>query len=119
MGQLIKIQEDSQAAKTATFNGATWGAWAEGKVPSKLSAFMNVTTVGTGSPTMTVKFQYSFDGTNFTDVASGAFSAVTTVSVVQLTGIAYPVAAQYIRYVATIGGTSPSFTFTLKLLLHD
>jgi len=118
MGKLIKIQEDSQAAKTATFNGATWGAWADGEVPSKISAFMDVTNVGT-APSMTVKFQYSFDGTNFTDVTSGAFSAVSTISVVQLTGVAYPVAAQYIRYVATISGTTPSFTFTLKLLLHD
>jgi hypothetical protein len=119
MGKLVRIQTDSQAARTATFNGATWGAWADGQVPAKISAFMDVTAVSGTTPSMTVKFQYSYDGTNFTDVTSGAFSAATVVSVKELNGIAYPGGAQYTRYVATISGTTPSFTFTLKLLLHD
>lgn len=125
MGRITKTILDTQASKTATFNGDTWQAFSAQsgvfgpEAPLKFSAMMNVIAVSGTTPSMTVKFQDSYDGVTWTDITSGAFSAATTTGVKELNAIAKRVAADYIRYVATISGTTPSFSFDLKLLLHD
>lgn len=85
--------------------------------------FLDVTAASGTVPTLDVKIQ-SRDGTNgkYFDVTNGAFSTATAVSSAQLliypgvpagTGISSQPLSRQWRAVATIGGTTPSFTFSL------
>ncbi len=75
-------------------------------------AYLNVTAASGTTPSMTVKFQDSADKTNWVDVPSGAFGAVTTtgISRLVLTNV-----GPYLRAVETITGTTPSFTHSLAV----
>lgn len=67
---------------------------------------------GTGtSPTLDVKFQTSFDGTDATaaDVLTGAFTQVAAAASVQVKGLT--TLHRYVKVVWTIAGTTPSFNF--------
>jgi hypothetical protein len=81
--------------------GATTGGWA---------AQLHVSSVSGTTPSLTVKLQGSPDGTTWTDLPGGLFTAVTASNnaqrLVQPNGIATP--AQ-IRANLTITGTTPSF----------
>ena len=71
---------------------------------------------GTGTtPTLDVKLQSSPDNSTWTD-AGVAFTQVTTVASQQIQAIQVDKLQRYVRPVATIGGTTPSFTFSLNLL---
>lgn len=74
--------------------------------------------LGTGTtPTLDVKIQDSADNSVFADVAGAVFAQVTAAANVLL-AIALDMDAvrRYIRAVATIGGTTPSFTFSVHLV---
>ncbi len=75
-----------------------------------LKAFLNITAVSGTTPTLVVKFQDSADGTNYVDVASGAFTSqnATGINSLVLTNV-----GPYLRAVQTVGGTSPSFNYDL------
>ncbi len=76
-------------------------------------AELNVTAVTGTSPTMTVSFQTSDDNADWYNLGD-AFAGVTAVAkqnALRLTNV-----GRYLRAVWTIGGTTPSFTFTLKLV---
>ena len=67
---------------------------------------------GTGTtPTLDVKLQGSSDGsTGWADIASAAFAQVTNAaSSRQIVKFNASAAKRYIRAVATVGGTTPSF----------
>lgn len=67
---------------------------------------------GTGiTPTLDVKVQTSWDGTDATavDVTSGAFAQVVAAVSAQIKSLT--VLHRYIKVVWTIGGTTPSFNF--------
>ncbi len=71
---------------------------------------------GTGTaPTLDVRFQTSYDGTdaNAVDVPSGAFAQVTTSASNQIKGLA--TAHRYLKVIYTITGTTPSFNFGVYL----
>ena len=105
---------------TATANGPSWNMGGLGSdIPSKFSAFMNVTAVTGTTPSMTVKFQRSHNAVDWTDVTSGAFSAATAASVKELNGVTWVGAGGWVRYVATISGTTPDFTFDLNVWMHE
>lgn len=76
----------------------------------------NGTTSGT-SPTLDVKIQDSADNSTFADVSNASFSQVTAALTdpstlkIDLRGV-----RQYIRAVATIGGTTPSFACAVTLV---
>jgi len=87
--------------------------------------FLNITAVSGTTPTMTVKIQYkdTLTGT-YVDVPGGAFAAKTSAGVDSLTiypgvistanrSVMLPLGDEF-RAVATIGGTTPSFTFSLS-----
>lgn len=72
---------------------------------------------GTGTtPTLDVKLQSSPDNSTWTD-AGLAFTQVTNSGASQqVVAIDVTKLQRYVRAVATIGGTTPSFTFSVNLL---
>lgn len=66
--------------------------------------------VGTASGTgisITVKLQYSIDGTNWLDLIGGAFAAIAAAGAVNLGLVVAPLVPAYLRCVATGTGTTP------------
>jgi hypothetical protein len=102
------------AARTSTVNGAGVDMLDyEGKAQAILGS-----AAGTGtSPTLDVKLQDSDDNSTFADITDATFTQVTNAAVANQ-GIAVDLAAarRYVRAVATIGGTSPSFSCGVWLL---
>lgn len=110
---------DTSSAKTATGNGAT------GTNHNFRGAeiFVNVTAVSGTTPTLTVRLQESYDGTNFRDVDTTNLqtASITATGIAKL--VVYPgiataanaslnsVLPRTFRLAWTIGGTTPSFTF--------
>jgi hypothetical protein len=70
-------------------------------------AIQQVGAVSGTSPTLAGKIQESADGTTWSDVAGATFTTVTTADNVQ--AITFDRTLRYVRYVGTVGGTSPSF----------
>jgi hypothetical protein len=104
------------AAVTATTNGAaidTLG-FDDGMVVLEVGA-----VTGT-SPTLAVSFEESDDGvTGWTAIPGAAFTTVTAANQSQVRRLAELNVARrrFIRPVATLGGTSPNFTFAVEFLL--
>lgn len=71
---------------------------------------LHVTAVSGTSPSMTVKFQDSGDGTNWVDIPSAAFTAATATGSQRLV---VSNVGTLVRAVATVSGTTPSFTFSV------
>jgi len=94
---------------TTTTTGAALSGWSQ---VARAKLQLNVSSIGGTSPNYTVKLQDSADGTNWVDVPSGAFTAVTANGATQLT--LNPVLFQdYVRYVVTVTGTTPTAVVTL------
>lgn len=84
-----------------------------------LAAVVLNSAAGTGtSPTLDVKLQHSDDGsTGWADITGAAFAQVTAAAAsVQKKVIHAGEVKQYIRAVATIGGTTPVFIFGVTIL---
>lgn len=99
----------ASAARTATGSSS---AIAVGSGAANLELELEVTAASGTSPTMTLSIQWSVDGTNFgnNDGSTDAFAQVTgTGNVVK----SIPVRAPYMQFTWTIGGTTPSFTFSV------
>ena len=62
---------------------------------------------GSGTPTLAGKIQESVDGTTWTDVTGGGFTAVTASNKDETITITRT--KRYLRHVRTISGTSPTF----------
>ncbi len=73
---------------------------------------------GTGTtPTNDVKIQDSADNSAFADLSPTlAFAQLTTVASQQKIAINFDKVRRYIRMVATIAGTTPSYTFSVTAL---
>lgn len=98
----------STGAKTASFNSDFKVDGYTGFV-----AHLNVTAHAGTTPTLDIKFQDSPDGTTFTDIASAAFTQVTTTDGKQRLVVSN--VARYCRAVVAIAGTTPSYTSTLDV----
>lgn len=109
------MQEGNQQTTTVLTGtqtaSVTSSAVSAGDFPSFV-AYLNVTAAAGTTPTLDVSFQDSPDGTTWYDIPSAAFTQATAASRGRLvvTGV-----GPYLRAVATIGGTSPSFTFTVEV----
>lgn len=91
---------NSPAVNTGNYNGFV--------------AYLNVTAHGGTTPTLDVKFQDSSDGgTTWFDIASGSFTQVTTVD--GKSRLVVSNVGPKVRAVATLGGTTPAYTFTLDV----
>lgn len=68
---------------------------------------VNVTAVSGTSPTLDLHFEESDDDSTYTDIAGGVMNQITAVGIYV---IYLKTEKLYLRHVATVGGTSPSFT---------
>ena len=109
------IQEPfASAARTSTTNSSAFDVYDA----DVLVAYLNVTANGGTSPTLDVKFQDSPDGgTTWFDIAGASFTQVTTGSSTQVVSATRKFATK-VRCVATIGGTSPTFTFSVRFMAY-
>lgn len=74
--------------------------------------YLDITAAGGTSPTLDVKLQTSHDGQTWFDLPNGAFSQKTgTGKDVLQVGSNF---GRYVRVDFAIGGSSPSFTFTIN-----
>lgn len=77
-------------------------------------AYLNVTAHSGTTPTLDIKFQDSADnGTTWFDIASGAFTQVTTTDGKQR--LVVNNVGPKIRAVVVAGGTTPTYTLTLDV----
>ena len=123
MGDVIKKHTITETGKVANVTGPTWEMKAGGRIANRLHGFLDVTQVMTTAPSITVKYQYSYDDVAWTDITSAAFAAITAVGKGQLNGVTIALAgaalaAPFIRYFATIAGTSSSFNYKLDTILE-
>ncbi len=79
--------------------------------------FLNVSAASGTIPTLNVKIQDSPNGTDWYDLPSMAFTQATGVTSQRLS-FAGPLGL-YVRAVQTIGGTTPSFTYSLDAILNE
>lgn len=104
----------ASGARIVTANGTAFNGL--GGVKTLVLQLAVTAASGTGSPTLDVKLQKTIDGgTNWTDVAGGAFTQVASASApvaetITVTGVW----TDTCRLVWTIEGTNPSFTFSVK-----
>lgn len=103
------------AARTANANSSSIDL--EGYEGDVLIVLHSAAGQGT-NPTLDVKIQDSADNTTFADVAGYTFAQVDNAAGGSLQTLKVDTRAvrRYIRAVATIGGTSPSFTFSVIAL---
>lgn len=113
------INSDTSTARTASGTGATFTNY-NGR---EVVFFVNVTAVSGTTPSMTVRLQESYDGTNFVDIDTTNLqtAAITAAGIRKLSiGPALPTAAnsslnvaaiRLLRAAWTITGTTPSVTF--------
>lgn len=78
--------------------------------------YLNTTAASGTTPTLNVKLQTSYNGTDWYDIPSAAIVQVTGV-IKSIPLIVTGGLGQYVRAVQTIGGTTPSFTYDLDLVL--
>jgi hypothetical protein len=95
----------ASGAETATLQGA----WFNTEEVSTLDLLLDVTAAGGTTPSMTVSVE-TREGAADTPATVGSFAAKTGVAAERkrFTGL-----GKESRYVATIAGTTPSFTFAL------
>jgi len=109
---LTEFDLSAIAARTATVTGAGVDISAYEGV---LKVTQNVgTTTGT-TPTLAGKLQASANNSTWTDIAGATFTGATgagkeSIALDTRKAGETAVGARFIRYVGTIGGTSPSFT---------
>jgi hypothetical protein len=70
-------------------------------------ALQQVGSVSGTAPTLAGKIQESADGSAWADISGATFTTVTGSDNVQ--AITFDRTLRYVRYVGTVGGTSPSF----------
>lgn len=76
----------------------------------------NVGTVSGTTPTLDGKIQDSADDSSYADVSGATFTQVTSSNSTQSLLLDTRSVRKYIRYVGTIGGTTPSFTMGVTTL---
>lgn len=104
-------------ARTATFTSPVQDL--RGKA-GDLCLLQNVGTVSGTAPTLAGVLEDSDDGsTGWASVAGTALTTVTAGNNTQKAVVQVGACKRYVRYTATIGGTTPSFTFTALLLARD
>lgn len=109
--QLDVVELLAPAARTASANGT--GADLQGYVNpggSEMKAFLSVGAASGTTPTLDVKLQDSDDDSTYADISGAAFAQKTATG---SEAIHFQTKKRYVRAVATIAGTTPSFTFAV------
>ena len=112
-GALTLTAVSDIAARTATFNatGIDVSGYKGGLIVTQ-----QVGAVSGTNPTLDGKLQSSPDNSAWTDISGATFTQVTAANAEEKIGIDVREGAKYLRYVGTLGGTSPSFTMGVLLL---
>lgn len=97
------------AARTASGNSSTQSGLADA---SRIRAQLDVTAVSGTSPTLDVVIEDTLDGVNWNTIGTFAQKVAAGREVIDIT----TPFADSIRARHTIGGTSPSFTFSVVLV---
>jgi hypothetical protein len=113
-GVLDLVSLHPTATRTATTNGSP----SDVRHHKGIAAVVLDSAGGSGTtPTLDVKIQDSADGsTGWADVPGAAFAQVGTTASRQKIPLNVDATRGFVRIVATIGGTSPSFTFSVNAL---
>ncbi len=100
-------------ARTATANGSALDlqAWVN-PGGQAMKAILDVGAASGTTPTLAVKFQESADGSTWADITGATFAAKSAAGFEEMS---FRCSKRYVRAVATIGGTTPSFTFSVYL----
>ena len=101
-------------ARTATANGT--GVDLQGYINAggrQMKAFLDVGAVSGTTPTLDVKLQDSADNVTYADIAGATFAQATAAT---SQAIHFRTNKRYVRAVATIAGTTPSFTCSVYAL---
>lgn len=92
---------------------------------SRLRAQLDVTAASGTSPTLDVTIEDTLDETNFNTVATFATLGIVGREVIEVYSVFNPAAgfsalfANRLRVAWAIGGTSPSFTFSVRWIVSD
>lgn len=108
---LMQLQASNTATATKTSTSVDLKA-APGTPRRGLPGRLLVNTVSGTSPTLDFKIQHSVDNTTFTDLLTlpnGQVTAAGEYSFLMYTP------NQYVRALATIGGTNPSFVYQVDI----
>lgn len=100
----------AEVTKTATFTGSAFDL-KTGTPKRGLKARLHVGTVAGTSPTLDVTVTHSDDDTTYATLAT--FPQITAGSKVEFRTV--ETSKRYIKAVATIGGTAPSFIYDVAL----
>ena len=95
---------------TASVNGSTADMVAG---DGSCFAIQQVGAVSGTSPTLAGQIQESSDGSTWTNVTNGAFATVTASNNYQ--AVSFERTKRYLRYVGTVGGTSPSYAVAVVI----
>ena len=114
---LEKLQLFSCVATAAVTSTATSAAIDLKEYDGDVSLILT-SAAGTGSsPTLDVKVQDSdASGGTYGDLSGAAFTQVTDSASMQVITFSKDEAKRYIKIVQTIGGSSPTFTFSINLV---
>jgi hypothetical protein len=96
------------ASRTATVTGSAVDLL---NVEGPILVSQDVGAVTGSSPTLAGKIQDSADGsTDWQDISGATFTSVTAANNLQAIKVEANECRRYIRYVGTIGGSTPNFT---------
>lgn len=101
-------QVSPPVAKTATFTAANDVDCRD--YIGNIVIVQDVGTVTGTTPTLAGKIQDSDDDSSYTDVAGLTFTQATASNDLQTLNVDTRAVRRYIRYIGTIGGTTPSFS---------
>ncbi len=101
------------AARTATGDSGAWDGFGRA---STLRAQLEVTAASGTSPTLDVVIQDSLDGVNWNTI--GTFAQKTGAGQREVINVTSPFSDR-IRARWTLGGTTPSFTFSVRVAAQD
>ena len=111
LNALSGLSLSAPAAQTATVTGS--GVDLQ-QFLGVLKLTQEVGVVSGTTPTLDGKIQDSADNASFADVSGLTFTQVTASTSLQHIAIDTRAVRRYIRYVGTIGGTTPSFGLSVR-----
>lgn len=111
LNALSHIQHVAPAAQTASFNATGMDLQ---QYEGVLKVTQNVGTPTGTTPTLSGKIQDSADNASFADVAGYTFAQATGAGSASIQ-VDTRAVRRYIRYVGTIGGTTPSFPMAVSV----
>jgi len=107
------VNLSSIAARTSTVTGTGVDVSA---YTGPMLFVQDVGTVSGTTPTLDGKLQDSADDSSYADVTGATFTQVTASNSVQTLQLGADSVRKYVRWVGTIGGTTPSFTCGVKAI---